>query len=132
MKSYLRKFSRQFQVGSKGTIQLRDCGSIQLEPDEQITFQTDEKFEYDVLRKSWGYYATPSLNARLLRFQLHAALICNHKGHYFVVLVEDAKRDEFADYLAKDSLRLVTWLDSNQQLSQVDQHFNETHDIKTR
>ena len=36
---------------------LHDCAHIELEPNEQVTFKTATGAEYDVTRKSWGYYA---------------------------------------------------------------------------
>ena len=66
--------ARVFSVGRGGRIQLKDTARITLEPDEQVTFVTRAGAEYDVVRKSWGYYATPSLNGRLRRFGLRAVL----------------------------------------------------------
>ena len=88
MKFISRNVPREFRVGTNKDILIRDCGSIDLEPNEQVTFHTDSHLEYDVARKSWGYYATPSLNRRLINFGLHAALIHNKENHYFVVLVD--------------------------------------------
>ena len=57
-----------------------DCGRIALAPDEQVTFTTEAGGEYDVTRKSWGFYATPSINGRLKTFGLRAALVRNVAG----------------------------------------------------
>ena len=56
---------REFEVGfdKKGII--RDCGVLVLAADEQVTLTTEQGGEYDVTRKSWGFYATPSTNGRL-------------------------------------------------------------------
>ena len=64
---------RTFVVGDN--IKISDCGMIALRPDEQVTFVTEAGAEYDVVRKDWGFYATPSLNGRLLQFGLRAVLI---------------------------------------------------------
>ena len=55
---------RAFQVGPTGQITLLDYGKIRLEPNEPVTFMLPEGGEYDVARKEWGFYATPSLNGR--------------------------------------------------------------------
>ena len=77
---------RSFKVGKEGKIRLNDCGRVELSPDEQVTFTTPSGTEYDVVRKEWGYYATPSLNQRLVHFHLHAALIKSPDGKYYVFL----------------------------------------------
>ena len=40
-------------------------GTVYLAPNEQLTFVTENKNRYDVARKYWGFYATPSINSRL-------------------------------------------------------------------
>ena len=56
---------RRFVVGAHEDVELSDCGRVALDPDEQISLTTDAGAEYDVTRKDWGFYATPSLNERL-------------------------------------------------------------------
>ncbi|MGE3316484.1 MAG: hypothetical protein AB7O26_15315, partial [Planctomycetaceae bacterium] len=53
---------RMFDVGSAGSIRISHCADVALEPEEQITLATASGTEHDVVRKSWGYYATGSLN----------------------------------------------------------------------
>ena len=120
MKIISKKVPREFSVGVNQNITLRDCGSIDLEPNEQITFHTDDHLEYDVARKVWCYYATPSLNRRLINFGLHAALVRNKEKHYFIVLVDNSRRNEFDTYLIEEHLHLVTWMDSDLSLNQLD------------
>src|SRR5881628_2648488 len=80
MKVSERNPPREFQTGRGEPIVIRDCARIRLEPDEQVTFVTPAGAEYDVARKAWGFYATPSLNGRLLNFGLRAALIRSFVG----------------------------------------------------
>ena len=49
---------RRFAVGNADKIEIRDCGNLALEPDEQVTLVTESGAEYDVARKDWGFYAT--------------------------------------------------------------------------
>lgn len=103
---------RRFEVGNCVRFELRDCGTVHLTPDEQITFVTEEGGQYDVVRKDWGFYATPSLNGRLPQYGLRGALVVNQASRrYYVVLVEDGKEQPFAAYCALEGLRVVAWLD---------------------
>ena len=102
---------RRFRVGFDKSVELADCASIGLEADEQVTLTTVTGGELDVTRKSWGFYATPSLNSRLPGFGLHGRLVRNRVGHLFVVLVEAGHEAEFDRYRAKEGLEVVAMLD---------------------
>jgi hypothetical protein len=116
---------RVFTVGNAGPIEMRDCGVVALDPDEQLTFVTDRGAEYDVARKDWGFYATPSLNGRLVRFGLRGVLIQNRgTGRYFVLLVERGREPAFEAYLADENLRIVHWLDSDEACAALDRKLN--------
>jgi hypothetical protein len=112
---------REFEVGLSQIIRLKDCAHIHLQPDEQITCFTESGAEYDVVRKNWGFYATPSLNGRLQRYNLRAVMIKNRKDQYFVVLVERGKELLFVQYMAIDHLTIVTWMDNSEILQALDQ-----------
>ena len=56
---------RTYRCGVHQQIEIRDCGTVDLQADEQITFVTPRGGQYDLTRKDWGFYATPSLNGRL-------------------------------------------------------------------
>ncbi len=81
---------------------------------------TQEGNEYDVARKSWGFYATPSLNTRLLNFRLRAVLVKNRHHQFYVMLVEQGKEDLFQDYVEKEPLQVVCWLDSTEKLLELE------------
>ncbi len=107
---------RVFAVGRGSAIQLKDCGRIELQPDEQVTFLTNAGAEYDVVRKSWGFYATPSLNRRLVRFGLRAVLVKSVDGTFYVMLVEQEKEAMFQQYLKSEGQQVVCWLDGREPL----------------
>jgi 2-polyprenyl-3-methyl-5-hydroxy-6-metoxy-1,4-benzoquinol methylase len=111
---------RKFRVGFAAESEMSDVGHITLEPDEQVTFLTTGGGEYDVARKAWGFYATPSLNARLAGFGLRGVLVRNRLDRYFVLLVEDGHEDEYQAYLRAEQLVEVARLDSADQLSRVE------------
>ena len=111
---------RRYQVGNAAKFDISDCGSLHLDPDEQVTFVTDSGKELDVTRKSWGFYATPSVNGRLLEFGLRAVLVYNKRtGRYFILLVEKDRVDSFQKYIDEEGLDLVSWLDTTEVLDKA-------------
>lgn len=110
---------RTFTVGFGPTITMKDCGRLHLDPDEQVTCLTESGGEYDVVRKDWGFYATPSLNGRLARFGLRGVLVLNRLGHLFVLLVEKGREDSFDRYRADEGLSIVHWLDDAAQVEHL-------------
>jgi hypothetical protein len=114
------KVPRVFEVGGRRSpIRLKDCARIELSPDEQVTFVTESGAEYDVARKSWGFYATPSLNARLVQQKLRAVLVRNPEGRFYVWLVERGKEAAFEAYLKEETHVVVRWLDNDHDLEAV-------------
>lgn len=111
MKIKTKSPPREYYVGTKKNITIKDCGTISLLDDEQITFLTSTKAEYDICKKSWGFYATPSLNSRLLKFNFKTALVKNSKEQVYIMIVEKNKLSEFFEYLKNDKNELVEWLD---------------------
>ena len=112
---------RAFQVGPNGQITLLDYGKIRLERNEQVTFTLPEGGEYDVARKEWGFYATPSLNGRLEQFGLRGVLIKNRgTGKFFVLLVEKGKEKQFEEYCRQENLAVVAWIDTSSALESLE------------
>ena len=113
---------REFEVGFEHKSILKDCGAIHLEPNEQITFVTAGGHEYDVARKDWGFYATPSLNGRLVTFALRAVLVRNRVDAFFVLLVEKGKELQFEEYVDSEPLTVVCWMDNLDSLKAIGHH----------
>lgn len=111
---------RVFVVGGDRPVQLKDCGRIELEADEQVTFVTESGAEYDVVRKAWGFYATPSLNRRLPSFGLLASLVKSRDGRCYIFLLERGKDAEFERYMESEGHRVICWLDSDAALERVE------------
>lgn len=116
---------RRFDPDGSGRFAMADVGRIELAADEQVTFVAASRSQYDVARKSWGYYATPSLNARLPTRGLRPALVRNAGGRYFVCLVEAAAEREFTDYLHESDMRVLGWLDDVATLNRIDAALQE-------
>lgn len=111
---------RRFQVGNAVKFDLKDCGELQLDADEQVTLKTKRGAEYDIARKDWGFYATPSLNGRLEQFGLRGVLIRNRTtGRYFILLVERGEKPSFDRYMAQEGLEVIAWLDSTATLDDL-------------
>ena len=111
---------RAFDVGESRSIEIFDCAQVELAPNEQITLKTESGAEYDIVRKSWGYYATPSLNGRLKFFGLKTALVKNSSSKFYVVLVENGKVEEFQKYLKIEELTIICWLDNDECLGNLE------------
>ena len=120
MKFHAKNPPRKFEVGYdvKGTIS--DCGTMHLAADEQITFVTEAGAEYDVTRKDWGFYMGPSLNGRLASFNLRPVLVKNRYDRYFILLVERGHEAAFDAYVAREPLKIITWLDTTEALSALE------------
>jgi hypothetical protein len=112
---------RVFDASPDGSVRVADCTHIALEADEQVTFTTASGGEYDVTRKSWGFYATPSLNERLVRFGLRGVLVKNPAGRHYVNLVERGHEDDFQKYIDFHHVTIVAWLDTDAALAALTQ-----------
>lgn len=112
---------RAYRVGRAKPIDIKDCGNVVLEADEQVTFTTEKGGEYDVARKSWGFYATPSTNGRLAGFGLRTALVKNGQGRFYIMLVERGHEADFEQYLVDESNRVIAWLDDERALATIEE-----------
>lgn len=102
---------RVFHVGVEGSITISDCARVHLDANEQVTFVTEDGKEHDFARKSWGYYATPSVNGRLVDQGFKTALVRNAAGRVYVIVVEAERLAEFNEYVQRERLVVEEWLD---------------------
>ena len=102
---------RKFSVGLENQITIKDCGQVILSEDELVTIKQNTNNGYDVVSKSWGFYATPSLNGRLKELGFKAALVENSQGKIFIMLVDKNKLGDFNNYLLIEKHHVVKWLD---------------------
>lgn len=109
MRIIKKKKPRKFYPNEK--IMIKDCGKIYLNDDEQVTFINKNKQEYDVCKKEWGYYATPSINGRLKNFNFKTALIENIKTKKrYIFLIEKGKEKKLHKYLKIETCKVLKWL----------------------
>ena len=103
---------RVFRAGASSPVEIKDCARIRLAADEQVTFVTPEGSEYDVTRKSWGFYAAPSLNGRsgrLAKKGFKTVLVKNSRGKFYLLLVERNHQKDFERYKKSQRLKVVRW-----------------------
>jgi len=105
MKIKINKKARKFTVGIKKTT-LKNFGKIYLNNNEQITF-IKKKSEFDIVKKNWGYYATPSVNKRLKKFNFRTFLTKNSFKSIFIMIVHKEKIKEFKKYLNEDKIKII-------------------------
>ncbi len=102
---------RPFRVGLDRSIELKDCGRVRLEADEQITFVTPGGREHDFAAKSWGFYATPSVNGRLVQQGFKTALVRSSVGRIYVMVVDRNRLPDFETYCRAERQEILEWLD---------------------
>ena len=106
----LKRVPRKFKARPGSRQKVSDCGKIHLRADEQITLVTVAGKEYDVTAKAWGFYATPSVNSRLLHQGFRTALVRNPEGKVFVMIVAEDCLKEFQSHLKKEKQEILEWL----------------------
>lgn len=111
MKINTKNKPRTFIVGKDIKTTISHEADIELKPNEQVTFLTASGTELDFVRKSWGYYATPSVNKRLKKFGFKTALIQNKDGNIYICVVEALELDLFNDYCKDRQQTVLSWLD---------------------
>jgi SAM-dependent methyltransferase len=111
MKTSFLDVPRVFVPGADKSQVIKDWGKIFLSSDEMVSFITASGKEYDLCAKSWGFYATPSINARLKEKGFKTALVKNSQGHLYVMLVEQEQLEAFAGFLKRENEAVVEWLD---------------------
>ena len=81
---------------------------IKLNKNEQITFFLN-KSNYDVAKKDWGYYVSPSLQSRCYKAGLKAVIIYNQKNFKFA-FVQKKKINFFFNYLERKNYKVLSWI----------------------
>ncbi|MEX2643694.1 MAG: hypothetical protein WD270_09585 [Acetobacterales bacterium] len=102
---------RVYRVGADGEIAISDLGTVELAPDEQLTFMTPTGKPYDFTAKEWGFYATQSINGRVRDAGFKTALVRNEQGRIYVMVVDEARRGAFDAYCEGERQTVLEWLD---------------------
>ena len=105
---------RIFSVGADDSkFELSHVMDVVLGHDEQITLKSENGGEFDICRKSWGYYATPSINYRLKHFGYKTCLV-ESSGRRYVHLVERDQIEIYLKYLIDQDMKIISWLDEDE------------------
>ena len=109
------KKKRVFQPTKNKKIFLKHVANIDLKNNELVTF-IDKNDEYDVVKKSWGYYATPSINKRLANNNFLTFLVKNKATNdLFIFLVKKNKVQLFENFKKKNNYKIVLKLNGEPQ-----------------
>lgn len=111
MKINQKEEPRIFSVGIHDNVEIKDCGTVEGGDDEMLTFVSPAGKEYDVVCKEWGFYATPSVNGRLVKQGFKTALVRNSKRQYFIMIVDRDKTSIFETYCMDQKQEVIEWLD---------------------
>lgn len=105
------KKNRFFYPNKFLKIKLKHVANIYLKSDEMITFLDFKKNEYDVVKKSWGYYATPSIDKRLKKNFYETYLVKNAAtNNKFIFIVNIKKKKDFKIYIKKNNIKIIKFL----------------------
>tara|TARA_A100001011_G_C14256113_1_gene820170 strand:- start:334 stop:675 length:342 start_codon:yes stop_codon:yes gene_type:complete len=110
MRVLKKKKPRSFLVSQKNNINLKDVGTVYLNDDEHLTITGNNKKIYEICKKSWGYYATSSINFRQKKNGFKTALVKQDRK-FFVLIVDKDKRSNFKSYIKKENYKIIKWLD---------------------
>ena len=110
---------REFEVGFEHKSTISDCGTIKLAENEQVSLITEKGGEWDVVRKKWGFYATPSINGRLSDYNIRSVLVKNRIDRFYILLVEKGHEADFKDYMRLEKMTIVAWLDEPEHLGLI-------------
>jgi hypothetical protein len=86
-----------------------------LNADEQVTFVIGDS-KFDVTKKDWGFYASPSIQKRCLNNGLKAAIIFQGKNCY-VVFVKKNKEKKFFSFIKKNKYNFLDWIYNSKYFS---------------
>ena len=126
MKLEIKDPPRAYLCGFEIKHEIKDCGFVTLEQNEQLTFRTESGGEYDLTRKDFGFYATPSTNSRLAQFNLRTVVTINRQSRIYILLVEKGKEPLFENYIDKEQMRVLCWLDSDEAVADFAKRFENT------
>ena len=119
METNFKKNPRLYKVGLKNQITIKDCGDISLEDNEQVTFTSKSDARYDFTKKNWGFYATQSINKRLINEGFKTALVSNRMNHIYIMVVEVKFLNLFNEYCEVENQKILIWLDDETQVNKI-------------
>lgn len=84
-------------------VQFLNNYKIKLENDSQISIELNNHL-YDIIKKEWGYYLSPSFQKRLKKNSIITFAIIKKKN-YELYFINKSKKNSFVKYLNKRKLK---------------------------
>ena len=107
----IKNIPRVFDCGDSKRTKISDYGEIHLDDRELVSFVMETGQKYDIVRKFWGFHATPSINHRLINEGFKTALVKNQLDRLSIVLVSIQRLGEFQHFCEEYGTEVLTWLD---------------------
>ena len=102
-----KKKNRRFKVNK---VNIKHVGNLSLNSFETITFISKDKSEYDISKTDWGYYATPSINYRLLKNKFKTFIVFSKLcKKIFIHIVHKNRIGKYKKYLKTQNLEIIPW-----------------------
>ena len=102
----LKKIKRSWTVGNKKDIVITEKLKIKLNDNEQVSFVGKKsKTNYEICKKNWGYYISPSIDKRLKDYGHVVYITKNKDGQVYLMAVDLKKINKFILYCKKEKLK---------------------------
>ncbi len=102
----LKKIKRSWIVGTNKDIVITEKLKIKLNDNEQVSFVgTKKKINYEICKKNWGYYISPSIDKRLKDYGHTVYITKNKNGQVYLMAVDFKKIKRFILYCKKEKLK---------------------------
>tara|TARA_B100000242_G_C43014256_1_gene471612 strand:+ start:754 stop:1095 length:342 start_codon:yes stop_codon:yes gene_type:complete len=107
----IKKLKKKWKVGMKNNILISEKCSIQLNNNEQINFSSKnfKNIENEICKKNWGYYLTPSINKRLIKYKHKVFILKNLKKSFYLAIVKNSNITEFKKYCKNENLKFFSF-----------------------
>jgi len=102
----IKKKDRSWKVGEKKTINITEKIKIELDDNEQASFvEKNGNYSYEVCKKNWGYYLSPSINKRMKDYNHKIYLTKDESNKIFIMAVKSKKIQSFILYCKSENLK---------------------------
>ena len=83
---------------------------MKIKKNKKIRKFSIKKQEYDLCKKEWGFYATPSINSRLKNNNFTTLIVQGKKfGKFYIHIVDKKKINVHKKYLKSEKLKIIKW-----------------------
>jgi hypothetical protein len=101
----VKKTNRSWYVGKKENIKIYEKAKIELNQNEQISFIDKNGSDiYEICKKIWGFYLSPSINKRLKNYNHKIYLTKDKFNKVFIMAVSLNQIKKFKFYCKSENL----------------------------